>query len=131
MKLNTHAVSLDRTRFIQEDKVIKDQFTSYLANMNCLLDCRFVYTVLYYHLPKFHVHYKFYEIYRVKKDQDFHSHLIMFGSNIYRNWISPPKRHFHGNQLKAATVVSHETILILKIIIRKKEHVQCVPKVLA
>lgn len=106
MKLNTHAITRNTTTFLVENENLHKKMTNYLNELGCLLDCRLVYTVLYYHRPKYNIHFKFYEIYRVKVKQEFHSYLLMFGSNIYKDWMPPYRRHFHGARLKTASVVS-------------------------
>ncbi|XP_026680426.1 uncharacterized protein LOC113468018 [Diaphorina citri] len=111
MKLNTHAITRNTTTFLVENENLHKKMTNYLNELACLLDCRLVYTVLYYHRPKYNIRFKFYEIYRVKVKQEFHSYLLMFGSNIYKDWMPPYRRHFHGARLKTASVVSDVSLL--------------------
>ncbi|KAI5754430.1 hypothetical protein M8J77_008566 [Diaphorina citri] len=105
MKLNTHAITRNTTTFLVENENLHKKMTNYLNELACLLDCHLVYTVLYYHRPKYNIRFKFYEIYRVKVKQEFHSYLLMFGSNIYKDWMPPYRRHFHGARLKTASVI--------------------------
>ncbi|KAL1465679.1 hypothetical protein WDU94_005229 [Cyamophila willieti] len=104
IKLNSQSLR-NQTSLFQEDEEVKVQFSRYLNKVQCLLDCRLFYSDIYYPRSKF-IHFKFFEMYRVKKHLELYTHLILFGTNIYQHWLPPCRRHFHGTRLKTATVVS-------------------------